>query len=148
MRTFLALLVMFAMPLFLPVLPVPGLSGLIAGGLGGYLAGAAGRAVLLALLPAFLLVAAILLFSFGVGVPWLGPIVAGVALIWLAIENVALLLGAAVGGAFAAWRRDHAPVEGQALSGPGVTVERPTAAPPPPAERGRPAHDDPGDRSR
>jgi hypothetical protein len=105
MRTVAALLVMFLMPLFIPVLPVPGMPGLLAGFLGGYLAGSAGRAVLLALLPALLFAFALAAAGFGVGLPLIGAAIAGIALVWLAIEQVALLIGAFIGGAVA-WRRE------------------------------------------
>lgn len=135
MRMVLALLVMLSVPLFIPVLPVPGLPGLIAGGLGGYIAGAAARAALLALLPFVLVASAITLVGFGVGLPGFGSAIALIALLWLLAENVALLLGATIGGAVAASRARRTQFEGPALERPRVTVVRstdlvPTAADP------------------
>ena len=139
MRTVLALLVMFALPLFIPVLPVPGLPGLLAGLLGGYLAGAAGRAALLALLPALVLAVVIATAGFGVGLPLLGSAIAGVALIWLAFENVALLFGAVLGGAIATVRgRGPGRADAWTSSGPRVTAVDP-ADPAPTAPVATPA---------
>ena len=98
MKTLFALLVMFALPVFMPVLPIPGLPGLLAGLLGGYFAGRPGRAVQLALLPITVVVVLILLVGLGTGMPLVGGLIAGIALLWLAIEHVALFLGAWIGG--------------------------------------------------
>lgn len=124
MRTFVALLVMFSLPLYLPVLPIPGLPGLLAGGLGGYVAGRPGRAALLAMLPVIVLTLAIVAVGFGIGLPLLGSAIAGVALLWLLVEQTTLLLGAVIGGAIAARNRDRAPVEAPP-QGHRIIVERP-----------------------
>ncbi len=107
MRSLLALVVMFLVPLVLPILPLPGLPGLAVGLLGGYIAGAAGRALLLAMLPFLVVTLAIGGISFGAGIPLLGTALAGIALIWLVFEHLALVVGALIGGAIAGWRRDH-----------------------------------------
>jgi hypothetical protein len=104
MRTFFALVVMFMMPLFMPVLPVPGLPGLLAGLLGGYLVGRARRAMLLALLPCLVAGLVLLAVGLGVGLPLVGAALAGVALVWYAFENLTLVLGAALGGLLASRR--------------------------------------------
>ncbi len=127
MRTFLALLVMFALPLLMPVLPIPGLPGLLAGGLGGYLAGRPGRAALLALLPPIVLAVLVAGLGFGVGLPLLGSAIAGIALIWLLAEHAALLLGAVIGGAVAVRNRDRARAEEPPPNAP-ISVARPTDA--------------------
>lgn len=127
MRTFLALLVMFALPLLMPVLPIPGLPGLLAGGLGGYLAGRPGRAALLALLPPIVLAVLVAGLGFGVGLPLLGSAIAGIALIWLLAEHAALLVGAVVGGIVAERNGARARVEEPRPSAR-ITVERPTDA--------------------
>ena len=101
MKTIRALLVMLSLPLFMPVLPLPGLPGLLAGLLGGYLAGRPGLAVQLALLPWLVLAVLIAGVGLGVGLPLVGGLVAGIALLWLAFENVALILGAWLGGILA-----------------------------------------------
>ena len=125
MKTVAAVLVMFLMPFFIPVLPIPGMPGLLAGFMGGYLAGSAGRAMLLALLPALLFAFTLTALGFGVGVPFIGAAIAGIALVWLAIEQVALLIGAAIGGAVASRRErrpaldeEHARLSRQAESDP------------------------------
>ena len=102
MKTLLALLVMFALPLFMPIVPIPGLPGLLAGLLGGYFAGRPGKAVQLALLPFLVLSLLIVGVGLGVGLPLVGGLVAGIALLWLAIEHVTLLIGASIGGLLAA----------------------------------------------
>ncbi len=125
MRSILALVVMFLVPLVLPILPLPGLPGLAVGLLGGYIAGSAGRALLLAMLPFLVVTLAIGGLGFGTGLPLLGTALAGIALIWLVFEHLALVVGALIGGAIAAWRQDH---------------PRPTPAswqPMPPADAGR-----------
>ncbi|MDP8923174.1 MAG: hypothetical protein M3O34_09910 [Chloroflexota bacterium] len=101
MKTLLALLVMFALPLFMPVLPIPGLPGFLAGLLGGYLAGRPGRAVQLALLPALVISLVIAVVGLGTGFPLVGALLAGITLIWLAIEHIALIIGAGIGGLLA-----------------------------------------------
>ena len=101
MKTLFALLVMFALPLFMPILPIPGLPGLLAGLLGGYFAGRPGRAMQLALLPFVLLSVLIVGIGLGVGLPLVGGLIAGIALLWLAIEHVTLIVGAGIGGLLA-----------------------------------------------
>ena len=101
MKTLFALLVMFALPLFMPILPIPGLPGLQAGLLGGYFAGRPGRAMQLALLPFVLLSVLIVGIGLGVGLPLVGGLIAGIALLWLAIEHVTLIVGAGIGGQLA-----------------------------------------------
>ena len=105
MRSLLALLIMLLLPLFLFWLPVPGLAGLIAGGIGGYLAGRPIRAVLLAMLPfaaaAAVIMAVALGAGFGTGLPlvgFIGSAIAGLAAVWLIAHHLALLLGAFFGG--------------------------------------------------
>ena len=102
MKSLFALLVMFALPLFMPIVPLPGLPGLLAGLLGGYFAGRPGWAMQLALLPFALVALLIVAISFGVGLPLVGGLIAGLALVWLAIEHVTLIVGAGIGGLLAA----------------------------------------------
>ena len=102
MKSLFALLVMFALPLFMPIVPIPGLPGLLAGLLGGYFAGRPGWAMQLALLPFALVALLIVAISFGVGLPLVGGLIAGIALLWLAIEHITLVIGAGIGGMLAA----------------------------------------------
>ena len=101
MKTLFALLVMFALPLFMPFVPIPGLPGLLAGLLGGYFAGRPGKAMQLALLPFVVISIVIVAVGLGVGLPLVGGLVAGIALLWLAIEHVTLIVGAGIGGMLA-----------------------------------------------
>ena len=102
MQSLLALLIMFALPLFVPIVPIPGLPGLLAGLLGGYVAGRPGKAMQLALLPFVLLSVLIVAISLGVGLPLVGGLIAGLALLWLVLEHVTLVIGAGIGGLLAA----------------------------------------------
>lgn len=115
MITFVAVLVMLLLPIILAWVPVPGLVGLVAGLIGGYLIGRPGKAFMYALLPFAILAGLIAAAGFGIGL-LAGPLgaVAGGALtatlgafafFVLLVDNVALLLGAAVGGAWRQARR-------------------------------------------
>lgn len=98
MRSFFAFLLMLFVPLVLLWLPVPGLAALIGGFVGGYVAARPGRAFLLALLPVILFDLAALLVTTGLGVPFIGVAVAGIATIILVTHSIALLVGAILGG--------------------------------------------------
>jgi hypothetical protein len=134
--TVVAVLVMLILPIMFAWVPVPGLIGLIAGLIGGYLIGRPGRAFLYALLPFGIIAALIAAAGFGIGL-LAGPAgaVAGgaitavfgaLAFFALLVDNLALLLGAAVGGAIRqARRRDSVAVPaapGSATSGPTTPV--------------------------
>jgi len=110
MTTIAAVFVMFFLPLLLAWIPVPGLGGLVAGLIGGYLIGRPGRAFTIALLPFVLLAVVIVLLAIGVGAgsgaSWLGALgtaFAGLAVIWLIAHNIAMLFGAIVGGLLHEW---------------------------------------------
>ena len=118
MITLVAVLLMLALPIMFAWVPVPGLVGLAAGLIGGYLIGRPGRAFLYALLPFGIIAALIVAAGFGIGL-LVGPVgaVAGgavtavfgaLAFFALMVDNVALLLGAAVGGAIRQARRTDA----------------------------------------
>lgn len=80
---------------------LPVLGPLIAGGVGGRMAGSAGRGVLLALLPAVATAAVIVLTLGAFDLPVLGTVAGlGVAIVVL-VQDLPLLVGAAVGGASA-----------------------------------------------
>jgi hypothetical protein len=98
MRSFFAFLLMLLVPLALIWVPVPGLGALIGGFVGGYVAGRPGRAFFLALLPVLLVAIVAILVSTGFGLPIVGAVLAGVALIFFVAHTVALLVGAIVGG--------------------------------------------------
>jgi hypothetical protein len=113
--TFVAVLVMLALPIMFAWVPIPGLVGLLAGLLGGYLIGRPGKAFLSALLPFGIIAALIAATGFGIGL-LAGPAgaVAGgavtavfgaLAYFALMVDNLALLLGAAIGGAVRQARR-------------------------------------------
>lgn len=92
-------LVMLALSLLLVWLPVVG--PLIAGGVGGRMAGSPGRGIALALLPAIVVGLVIVLVLGAFDLPVLGAVAGvGVGLIVL-VQDVPLLVGAAVGGATA-----------------------------------------------
>jgi hypothetical protein len=89
---------MLFVPLVLLWLPVPGLAALIGGFVGGYVVGRPGRAFLLSLLPVILFGVAVLLVATGLGVPFIGVAVAGVATVFLVAHELALVVGAIIGG--------------------------------------------------
>jgi hypothetical protein len=90
---------MLALSLLLVWLPVAG--PLIAGGVGGRMAGSLGRGIALALLPAIVVGLVIVLVLGAFDLPVLGAVAGvGVALVVL-VQDVPLLVGAAVGGATA-----------------------------------------------
>jgi hypothetical protein len=108
MRSFLGLLIMLVGPVFLFWLPVPGLAGLLAGLLGGYVVARPGRAVVLAILPfllgGFVIAAASLGLGAGTGLPiigFIGSAIAGLAAVWMIVHHLALILGALVGALLA-----------------------------------------------
>jgi hypothetical protein len=127
--TFVAVMVMLLLPMILFWVPIPGLVGLVAGLIGGYLIGRPGRAFLYALLPFVILAVLLAATGFGLGL-LAGPAgaVAGGALtttlgafafLAMLVDHVALLLGAAVGGAWRQSRRAEAVAAGRGL---GVTL--------------------------
>ncbi len=92
-------LVMLALSLLLVWLPI--LGPLIAGGVGGRMAGSPGRGVALALVPAVVVGLVIVLALGAFDLPVLGAVAGvGVALVVL-VQDVPLLAGAAIGGATA-----------------------------------------------
>jgi hypothetical protein len=126
-------MVMLLLPMILVWVPIPGLVGLVAGLIGGYLIGRPGRAFLYALLPFVILSGLLAAAGFGLGL-LAGPAgaVAGGALtttlgafafLALLADHIALLLGAAVGGAWRQSRRAEAIPAGRATGrGLGVTL--------------------------
>jgi hypothetical protein len=98
MRSFFAFILMLFVPLALIWLPVPGLAALIGGFVGGYVARRPGRAFMLALLPVLLIDVVALLAATGLGLPIVGAVVAGAALVLFIAHSVALIAGAIVGG--------------------------------------------------
>jgi len=128
--------VMLALPIMFAWVPVPGLVGLVAGMIGGYLIGRPGRAFLYALLPFGIIAALIVAAGFGIGL-LVGPVgaVAGgavtavfgaLAFFALMVDNVALLLGAAVGGAIRQARRTDAVAVPAAPAGTSSTPSGPS----------------------
>ena len=79
-------------------IPVPGLGGFIAGGVGGYLSGSPGRAVRNALVPFVAIGLLILALGLHFGSGEIGSVLGGIALVLLVINNLTLLTGAFVGG--------------------------------------------------
>jgi hypothetical protein len=127
--TFVAVMVMLFLPIVFAWVPVPGLVGLAAGLIGGYLIGRPGKAFLYALLPFAVLAGLIVAAGLGVGLlagP-LGALAGGLlaaaigafAFIVLIVDSIALLLGAAIGGAFRSRR------ETPLMSEAGVPPRRP-----------------------
>lgn len=114
MRSFFAFLLMLLVPLALFWIPVPGLGALIGGFVGGYVAARPGRAFLLALLPVVFVDATALLIATGLGLPIVGAIVAGAALIFFVAHSVALLAGAIVGGFVGQSRQNSLPAAARA----------------------------------
>ena len=133
--TVVAVLLMLALPIMFAWVPVPGLVGLVAGLLGGYLIGRPGKAFLYALLPFGIFAALIAAAGFGIGL-LAGPAgaVAGgavtavfgaIAFFALMVDNIALLLGAAVGGAFRKARRTDAVAVPASPAGPAAPASGP-----------------------
>ena len=91
-------LLMLVLPFAFFWVPVPGLGGFLAGSIGGYLSGGPLRAVVSALVPFVILAALIVALGFRLEVPLVGSALAGLALIFLVIHDLALLAGAFVGG--------------------------------------------------
>ncbi|HEX2325196.1 MAG TPA: hypothetical protein VHQ00_07330 [Chloroflexota bacterium] len=129
MITFVAVMVMLFLPIVFAWVPVPGLVGLAAGLIGGYLIGRPGKAFLYALLPFAVLAGLIVAAGFGVGL-LAGPLgalaggllaaaVGAFAFIVLIVDSIALLLGAAIGGAYRSRR------ETPLMSEPSTTPRRP-----------------------
>jgi hypothetical protein len=135
--TVVAVLVMLALPIMFAWVPVPGIVGLVAGLIGGYLIGRPGRAFLYALLPFGIIAGLIVAAGFGIGL-LVGPVgaVAGgavtavfgaLAFFALMVDNIALLLGAAVGGAIRQARRTDAVARPAAPAGTSSTPAGPAA---------------------
>jgi len=117
MRSFFAFLLMLFVPLALIWLPVPGLAALIGGFVGGYVVRRPGRAFVLALLPVLIIDIVALLVATGLGLPIVGAVLAGAALIFFIAHSVALIAGAIVGG-FVGESRQAALPTTRALSNP------------------------------
>jgi hypothetical protein len=109
MRSFFALLLMLFVPLALIWVPVPGAAAAIGGFVGGYVAGRPGRAFILALLPVLLVDVIALIVATGVGLPIVGAVLAGFALLFFIAHSVALLAGAIIGGLFGQSRQAALP---------------------------------------
>ena len=92
-------LVMIVVPLAFFWVPAPGLVGFIAGAVCGYLSGSPGRAVVNALVPFAVIAVEIIEVGLYDSEPLLGAAVAGIAFAWLLINDIAMLIGALVGGA-------------------------------------------------
>ncbi|HEY1294826.1 MAG TPA: hypothetical protein VGJ60_17235 [Chloroflexota bacterium] len=98
MRSFFAFVLMLFVPLALFWLPIPGLGALIGGFVGGYVVRRPGRAFMLAFLPVLIVDVLALLVATGLGLPIVGAVLAGAALIFFIAHSVALIVGAIVGG--------------------------------------------------
>lgn len=95
----MAMIWMAVLSLLLFWLPV--LGPLIAGWVGGYTAGSAGRGLQAALIPVVILCLMLVVFGTLTGLPLIG-VVAGVALfVVLVVQGVLLLVGALIGGLMA-----------------------------------------------
>lgn len=76
---------------------IPGVNGLIAGLIGGYLVGSFGRAMVAAVLPALIVAVGLWVLLAAVGMPILG-LFAGVAItVLIVLAELGLFLGAALG---------------------------------------------------
>lgn len=85
---------------------LPGVNGLIGGGVGGYKAGTVGRGLAAAVLPAILVGAAIWALLALFNAPVIG-FLSGLAVgLWALFSSIALLVGAAIGGLMAPERDD------------------------------------------
>ena len=98
MRSFFGFLLMLLAPFALFWIPIPGVPALIGGLLGGYVVARPGRAFMLALLPVVLVDVLAFLVATGLGLPLVGALLAGAALVLFVAHSVALLVGAIVGG--------------------------------------------------
>ena len=76
---------------------VPGLNGLIAGLVGGYLVGSLGRALAAAVLPALIVAVGLWMLLAALGMPILGFFAGGAITVLIVLAEVGLFLGAAVG---------------------------------------------------
>ena len=97
------LMVVISLALF----PVPLVNGIVGGAVGGYKVGTARRALFAATLPALAVAVGLWIIFALFEAPVLG-IFAGLALgLWIALADVGLFVGAAVGGAVADSRLRH-----------------------------------------
>lgn len=78
---------------------LPGINGLIAGLVGGYMIGTVGRALIAALLPALIIAAGLWALLSIVGLPVIGFLAGTAVTILIASSDVALFLGAFLGAA-------------------------------------------------
>jgi hypothetical protein len=78
---------------------VPLLNGLIAGLVGGYMAGSVRRALVAAIIPAFVVGVGLAVILYAFQVPALAAVAGAVGGFTVLFSNLALFLGAAVGGA-------------------------------------------------
>lgn len=92
-------LVMLVLAVVLSWLPL--LGPLIAGGVGGWMIADPGRALTVALLPAVVLAAVVVLLLMAFDLPVLGALAGIGVLMFVIFQEIPLLLGAWVGGAFA-----------------------------------------------
>jgi hypothetical protein len=76
---------------------VPGVNGLIAGLVGGYLVGSVGRAMASAVLPALIIAVGLWILLAAVGMPILGFFAGAAVTVLIVLAEVGLFLGAASG---------------------------------------------------
>ena len=76
---------------------IPGVNGLIAGLVGGYLVGSFGRAMLAAVLPALIVAAGLWVLLAAVGMPILGLFAGAAVTVLIVLAELGLFLGAALG---------------------------------------------------
>lgn len=77
---------------------VPGVNGLIAGLVGGYLVGSLGRAMAAAVLPALIVAVGLWILLAAVGMPILGFFAGAAVTVLIVFAELGLFLGAALGG--------------------------------------------------
>jgi hypothetical protein len=76
---------------------VPGVNGLIAGLVGGYLVGSLGRAMTAAVLPALIVAVGLWILLAAVGMPILGFFAGAAITVLIVLAELGLFLGAALG---------------------------------------------------
>ncbi|HKN86262.1 MAG TPA: hypothetical protein VJV04_05350 [Nitrospiraceae bacterium] len=76
---------------------IPGVNGLIAGLVGGYLVGSLGRAMVAAVLPALIVAAGLWVLLAAVGMPILGLFAGAAITVLIVLAELGLFLGAALG---------------------------------------------------
>jgi len=76
---------------------VPGVNGLIAGLVGGYLVGSLGRAMMAAVLPALIVAVGLWVLLAAIGMPILGFFAGAAITVLIVLAELGLFLGAALG---------------------------------------------------